>query len=267
MAGPAASPERLVAELAEAVAFDGAWIGGDARLVAPGVIDAARAVTHVSLEPTGREQLACVVAGSPGVSVASARRPLPYLLVLDAPGQADSAARAAAQLGDAIPALCVRDDLGDRGPRLLAPLERVLAAPTLPGSWRGVGAEPAGDGEPELAALWRLAIEDRCALRAVGDEVARAEAELARARRALERASADAARRQAVHAHELARLESMLAQERAWVAEQAERIAGSTAWRLGHGATRLAWRLRGRRVRGADLPAIIVGRMRRTDPR
>jgi hypothetical protein len=266
----AISAEQLVAELAAGVGLQGAWIGPEARRAAPGLVDAARAATHVSREPSGREDLACVVAGA--TSAAAALRsggPAPFLILLEPPGRDGDAARIAAELCETVPGLCVRDDLTGPGPRLLAPLARLLAAPALPGSWRGAATAQDGPARPEPdepAQLWRLVVEDRRTLDALLRERAAEAAELAQARRALQRATAEGARRQAVHQHEIAQLEQRLAQERAWVAEQARRIAGSTAWRIGHRTTRLAWRLSGRTVRGTDLPAAIARRMERADP-
>jgi hypothetical protein len=52
-----------------------------------------------------------------------------------------------------------------------------------------------------------------------------------------------------------------LTEERAWVADQAQRVAVSQAWRLGHMAVRQARRLSFRRDCGTDALSAIVARM------
>jgi hypothetical protein len=84
---------------------------------------------------------------------------------------------------------------------------------------------------------------------------------------ALELATGEIARLRADERREVQRLQLLALEERAWVAEQATRIAASRSWRIGHGLTRVARRLTFRSDRGTNLPAMIARRMEQADHR
>jgi hypothetical protein len=293
----------LAEQLTRAIALDGAWVDERAEALAPGLTAAVSASTSVVRRASGREDLACVGAPSPAMAaVADTFTAAPFVLLLSADRDQHALAGAAAELAAAFEELYVHVD--PAGPWLLAPLARLLAAEALTGDWRGaaawsaqilakLGALPHGEagashgdhraphgeagpsrgdhqaplGEAELTAMWGQALADRRAITTLERAIAAERTLLRDARRDLRRAGAEAELQAVAHRHELAALRRTLEDERAWAAEQAQRIGDSRAWRLGHGATRLAWRLTGRQVRGGDLPARIVARMQGPGPR
>jgi hypothetical protein len=146
----------------------------------------------------------------------------------------------------------------------------VLSAGALAGDWSGAGGELAErvlGGEELVDVLWRAADRDRAALGAIARHVADRDREAGEARQRAERMAAEIGRLRDGERRELDRLRLERLQERAWVGDQALRIATSTSWRLGHRLTRMARRLALKRDRGTDLPRQIAARMQEDDHR
>ena len=271
------SPAQLLAELAEGAQLRAAWIPATTREADPPLYEQAGRLMSVTLEPTGREDLVCLVAGAPGSESSAAieatlapYRTAPFLLLLARSEEPAGPVRVSLELLRDQPQLRARDLGRDRGPILLSPLRRLLEAESLAGEWSGAAAGEADAAETEradtdLESLWTQAGQDRRSLDALAIRWAGEARQLREARVALERANAEIERLRSQERHELARLQLMLVEERAWVAAQARRIAGSTSWRLGHRLTRLGRRLTLRADRGTDLPAMIARRMDEAD--
>lgn len=263
-AAPAA--ERLLRELAEAVAPRSACIPGPVAGACPELAGVARELgLEVTSAPAGGEDILCLLAGvdapepHPAVERFAAA---PYLL-LCGPGAGAGAERFQTD------GWLARRGGADADAVLLAPAARVLDAPGLPGEWHA-GRAPAQALATEreaLEALWLAVERDREALVTLTERTEDDARRLDEARQARERLSAEVARLRAAERHELDRMRLALVEQRAWVADQAGRVAASTSWRLGHRLVRIGRALAFKRDRGTDLPKRIAERMRDGEPR
>jgi hypothetical protein len=132
------------------------------------------------------------------------------------------------------------------GTAVLVPVRTVLEHPNLEGVWRGGSAPVAGDHPPRD-----------------GASVAHGTTQAPRTAR--ERTlSAQVSRlqlAQRAQRNETDRLREAWLQDRAWVADQAERVRASTSWRLGHRVMRILRTITFRRHRGSDALSGIIERM------
>jgi hypothetical protein len=115
------------------------------------------------------------------------------------------------------------------GTAVLAPIDTLVRRPALRGNWRGGRSSPA-DSESQSEEIHALVARMR-----IETEAQRIEID---------------------------RLRAQLLAERAWVAAEAERVRGSSSWRLGHRLVRIARLLTLRRDRGTDGLTRMVERMR-----
>jgi len=269
------SPEELLAQLAQTVALDAVCIPPAVRRERPRLAPvAARQGMVVSLEAVGHEDVVCALVEDPGeaaraaaTAVAALPHP-PFLLLIPATAADEGAALAAAARLTAGGGWLVRDLATGAGPALLAPAERMLGAGALAGDWSGAGGELAERilrGEDLVDVLWRAADRDRAALDAIARRVADNERQADEARQRAERMAAEIGQLRDGERRELQRLRLEVLEERAWVGDQALRIATSTSWRLGHRLTKMGRRLALKPDRGTDLPRQIAARMRNDD--
>ena len=252
----------LLAQLAGAVGARSICIPAVVRsewAALPGVAEGVG--LELTLAPRGDEQILCELASRDVHLLLDDFRRAPFVLLI-AGGSAESARPAAeALLAGANQWLALEDP--PPGAELLAPAERALAAASLPGEWRAAPstAAPLTSDEEVLEALWVAAERDRMALAAVNDRLVLSGRRLAEAQLARERGSAEIARQREAERHELDRARLALLEQRAWVADQANRLAASQSWRVGHRLVRIGRRLTLRGDRGTDLPSAIVRRM------
>jgi hypothetical protein len=192
------------------------------------------------------------------------------LLVVATHGPPDAAVHAARGLLATHHGWAMRDARCLAGPALLAPAWRLLEASELAGCWYGRPADgheeanaELGEGDELLAALWETAEHDRQAIAAIAQQLA--------ARVSGHRGSGAPMRSGTSELplggprSELDRIRLERLEERAWVAEQARRVAESNSWRVGHRLVRLARSLAFRRDRGTNLPLQIAERMEESE--
>lgn len=268
---PPSSPEDLLAELSAAVSLRSVCITSAARDACLQLVAVAHELElEVTMDPTGDEDLLALVdADTPTLTARMLQRypRTPFLLVLADQADASSVKAACVGVLEALPELLGRDLLHAEGPVLLAPADRLLGATALAGEWYSANGLIDYRGEEVLSALWNAAELDRQTLAQIAGQAVLDAREVRDLHHALERSRAETARVRASERREAERLTVMLLEERAWVAEQAKRIASSTSWRIGHRLTRLGRRLAFRADRGTNLPALIAKRMEDADLR
>ena len=260
---------QLLQRLVSAVDARSICVPAPVRSGHPWIADVAESLgLEPTLAPRGDEDILCELAAraDPRPLLAPFRR-APFVLLIA--GGPDASARAAAETLLAGTEQWLA--LADPPPRteLLAPAERAMAAVSLPGEWRAAPAAaqlPHTEAEA-LSARWLAAERDRAALAVINDRLLLGERRLADAQLARERASADVARQREAERHELDQARLALLEQRAWVADQANRLAASQSWRVGHRLVRIGRRLTLRGDRGTDLPSAIVRRMEDGDSR
>lgn len=270
------SPQQLLSELAAAVALKAICVTAQVREAWPQIAAVAeRLELAVTASPAGDEDLLCVTAAEPPGDAPARAEPLlarfertPFLLVVASDVPASSAVAAAAALLDAHPSLLARAPSDGAGAVLLADGERLLEAEAMQGEWRSAAGlvDPGAGGDDGLAAaLWSAGQADRASIEALAGRIGRDAAQLHEARLALDRARGEIARLREGERRDVARLQLALAEEQAWVADQARRIATSLSWRSGHRLVRIGRRLTLRSDRGTDLPTLIAQRMDEAD--
>jgi hypothetical protein len=278
---PTSSPEELLSQLAQTVSVPTACVPAAVRAERPRLDAVARRLSiETSDRPLGHEDLICLLAHrDPGRTletvdaVIAAFRSAPYvLLIAGTHDHPDAAVLAARGLLATHHGWAMRDARCSAGPALLAPAWRLLEADELAGYWYGHPAdgpaepsEELGEGDELLAALWGAAEQDRQAIAAIAQQLAariRGDRSIgALARSGLSELPLGAPR------SELDRIRLERLEERAWVAEQARRVAESSSWRVGHRLVRLARSLAFKRDRGTNLPLQIAERMEETEHR
>lgn len=269
------TPEQLLSELAAAVALEAICVTAEVREASPRLAAVASGLAQLVTEsPAGDEDVLCLLATDPPGDTPGFAEPLlarfertPFLLVSGSGVRTPGAVAAATALLDAHPSLLARAPSSAAGAVLLADAERLLEADAMQGEWRsGAGlVDPGDDGL--AAALWSSGRSDRACIEALEARIARDAAQLHEARRALDRAVGELAALREGERREVARLQLARAEEHAWVAEQARRIASSLSWRSGHRLVRIGRRLLLRSDRGTDLPTLIARRMDEADRR
>jgi hypothetical protein len=272
-AAPSSSPEELLSQLALDVPVPAACIPAAVRVERPRLDAVARRLSiETSDQPLGHEDLVCLLADTDAAEVVAqvdrlvaALRNAPFvLLIAVSPDAPDAAIAAGREVLATRHGWVMRDANVAAGPALLAPAWRFLDAPGLAGHWYGRSGEPAaelGDQDDLLTALWTAAERDRQALAAIAHRLASPPggdpgtgpppmADLGFSGLPLGGPRS-----------ELDRLRLERLEERAWVAQQARRIAASTSWRLGHRVIRVVRSLTFRRDRGTNLPVDMAERM------
>ena len=262
----------LLSELADVVQLSSVCIPAAARRLDPQLERSADDLRlTVTARPAGDEDLLCVAAAAqPSETLAELETTLqrfeqdPFLLMISTASPAGSAsATAAAMLRPPSRWLARVDGPADEAV-LIAPQERLLSAPELPGEWNAAPllSEQLASAADALQALWQSVERDRRSLAGVIDRLEAHARQLDEARGARDRLSAEVERLRAAERREADRLRLEALEDRVWVAEQVTRLADSTSWRLGHRLVRMARRLALRGDRGTNLPARIIERMR-----
>jgi hypothetical protein len=291
--GQSSSPEELLSQLVQTVPVPAACIPLAVRSERPRLDAVARRHSiETSDRPLGHEDLVCLIADPDAVrtleqvdDLLAAFRAAPYvLLVTSSSDRPDTAVVAGRELLASHHGWVMRDVRCAAGPALLAPAWRLLEAGDLAGHWYGRPAAPLdepgeepdpGEHDELLAALWAGAERDRHAIAAIAQQQgARPGGEPGSASGVITRYGLSGLPLGAPRS-ELDRLRLERLEERAWVAEQARRIAASSSWRVGHRFVRMARWLTFRRDRGTNLPLQIAERMEeseapgitRTEPR
>jgi hypothetical protein len=277
------SVTTLLRELASAVELSSVTVPPAVGRRYPEIEPLARELgLGVAVRPEGREGLICLIADqthgdadsisdqthgdADSIAATLARfEPPPFVLLLPADPTGGSGAEHA--LAEALlarsGAWLVREQPAEQSGALLAPTARLRGAATLPGEWRAApacGSAMSSDRET-LSALWGAAERDRQTLDEIDSRIRSSATKLDEARRARERLSAEIARLRESERYELDRVRLAVLEERAWVAEQATRLASSSSWRIGHRLVRLGRLLRFKRDRGTNLPEMIAKRM------
>jgi hypothetical protein len=260
---------QLLARLAAAAQLSSICIPNAVRAEHPDLRERADELgLATTLGPRGDEDVLCELdvaeLGVPRRALQNFAR-APFVLLL-----ASSTAESARPGADALlagPGQWLVFENAPPGAELLAPVERALAAQALPGEWRAApeAERRVGTDDDALSALWLAAERDRATLEAIADRLQRGERGLEEARLARERTSAEVARQREAERHELDQARLALLEQRAWVADQANRLAGSQSWRVGHRLVRIGRMLTLRRDRGTDLPSTIARRMEDRD--
>jgi hypothetical protein len=270
---PSSSPEELLSQLALAVPVPAACIPAAVRVARPRLDAVARRLSiETSEQPLGHEDLVCLLADTDATHVleqvdrlVAALRNAPFvLLVAASPDVPDAAIVAGRELLTTRHGWVMRDANVVAGPALLAPEWRFLDAPGLAGQWYGRAGEPAvelGEQDDLLAALWSAAERDRQAVAAIARQLVSAPGADAGAGTLPMPDLGLSGLPLGGPRSEIDRLRLERLEERAWVAQQARRIAASTSWRLGHRVIRVVRWLTLRRDRGTNLPVDMAERM------
>jgi hypothetical protein len=258
------APERVIAELLYDAPLKSVWLPDAVRRTQPTLEPTLHDLgVQSTLNPVGDEELICVHIGerssAAAIALATGRvTPAPFVLLCgDPPGPGAAAAAFLATTAGWL----VRT--GDAQVALLAPLDRLLATASLAGEWRaGPATATVEAGEPEtLAALWSAAERDRSSVASIEGQATDAARKIKEARQDRDRTSAELTRLRDAERRELDRIRLEMLEEKAWVATQARRIAGSSSWRTGHWLVRFGRALTLRRDRGTNLPEMIAARM------
>lgn len=276
-ASPPVTAAGLLAQLSNAVELESVCIPTPVQRAHP---ELDSAVTGLGLSathrPAGDEDVLCLLAGASGAETLSEAelalrhfRRLPFLLILALRSAPNGPLDTARALLTPSSEWLVQAGPDEREAILMAPEERILSEPALPGAWQPSAAadSPLTVDQQAVEELWRAAERDRKSLSSIAALIDDREQRLQEARGAWERLSAEVERLRASERREVDRLRLAAMEERAWVAEQAIRLGQSTSWRLGHRIVRVARRLTFRRDRGTDLPAKIAQRMQDGEPR
>jgi hypothetical protein len=263
---------RLLAELAGSITLSSVCVPAAVRRADPRLVGAVEGLGLAATSaPHGDEDVLCEVAAEPE-ALARALRAFtraPFLLLVAPEAKAATGGAVAGAVADVLLAgsgewLALETPVS--GAELLAPVDRALAAVALPGEWRAApSAAELGSEDDTLSALWVAAERDCEALAAIAGRFELGAQRLDEARRARERMSAEVARLREAERHELDRMRLAMLEQRAWVADQALRVAASQSWRVGHRLVRIARRLAFKRDRGTDLPSMIAQRMEEGD--
>jgi hypothetical protein len=212
-------------------------------------------------QPSGDEDVLCQLAADGGPERLRAAligfQRAPFVLLIGA----TAAESADALLGPAAEWLALAESPPET--QLLAPVPRALGVTDLPWEWTAAApdAAPLSSDNDALSALWLAAEHDRAALEAITDRIDLSARRLEEARGARERMNAEVARMREAERHELDRMRLALLEQRAWVADQAMRVAQSQSWRVGHRLVRIGRLLAFKRDRGTDLPTAIARAM------
>jgi hypothetical protein len=275
---------RLLAELAGSITLSSVCVPAAVRREDPRLVGAVEGLGLAATSaPHGDEDVLCEMAAEPEALARAVRAftRAPFLLLVApeakvAMAGAGTGATAGATAGAGAGAVAdvllagsgewLALETPVSGAELLAPVDRALAAAALPGEWRAApSAAELGSEDDTLSALWVAAERDREALAAIAGRFELGAQRLDEARRARERMSAEVARLREAERHELDRMRLAMLEQRAWVADQAMRVAASQSWRVGHRLVRIARRLAFKRDRGTDLPSMIAQRMEEGD--